>query len=64
MAKVDKETRRIYDDNDPYLQTEEAKQKEFADRYSSSIMILDASKSQIGKKMGFENNGMYAIKVK
>lgn len=64
MAKVDKETRRIYDDNDPYLQTEEAKQKEFADRYSSSVMVLDASKSQIAKKMGFEENGLYAIKVK
>ncbi|MFH0927629.1 MAG: transcription elongation factor Spt4 [Candidatus Micrarchaeota archaeon] len=64
MAKVDKETHRIYPDDDPYLHTEEAKQREFSDRYNSSVLIFDAGRSEIAEKMGFKTPGLYAIKVR
>lgn len=64
MVKVDKQTHRIYQDGDPYLQTEEAKQSEFSDRYASSVLVLDAGRSQIAQKMGFNTPGLYAIKVR
>ena len=64
MVKIDKLTRRIYSDDDPYLQTQEAKQSEFSDRYNSSILVLDAGRSQIAQKMGFATAGLYAIKIR
>jgi len=64
MVKIDKDTHRIYADDDPYLHTEEAKQKDFADRFNSSVLVLDAGRSQIAEKMGFKTPGLYAIKVR
>ncbi|MCX8163014.1 MAG: DNA-directed RNA polymerase subunit E'' [Candidatus Micrarchaeota archaeon] len=64
MVKVDKETRRIYADDDPYLQSPEAKTKDFSDKYSSSIYVIDAEKSKIAKFLGFNSPGLYAIKIK
>lgn len=64
MVKIDKETHRIYTDDDPYLQTEEAKQKEYSDRFNSSVLVLDAGRSEIAQKMGFSTPGLYAIKVR
>jgi len=64
MVKIDKETHRIYADDDPYLQTEEAKQKDFAERFNSSVLVLDAGRSEIAEKLGFKTPGLYAIKVR
>jgi RNA polymerase subunit RPABC4/transcription elongation factor Spt4 len=64
MVKVDKETKRIYDDNDPYLQTPQAKNKEFVEKYSSSVYILDPEKSIIAKKLNIKEPGLYAINIK
>jgi len=64
MVKIDKETHRIYADDDPYLQTEESKQKEYADRFSSSVLVLDAGRSEVAQKMGFKTPGLYALKVR
>ncbi len=64
MVKVDKSTHRIYSDDDPYLQSEQAKQSEFSDRYNSSVLVFDAGRSEIAQKMGFTTPGLYAIKVR
>ncbi|MEM3362303.1 MAG: hypothetical protein QXV64_00890 [Candidatus Anstonellaceae archaeon] len=64
MVKVDKETRRIYADDDPYLQTPEAKTKEFSDKYSSSIYVIEPQKSLVAKFLGINSTGLYAIKIK
>ncbi|MFN3910240.1 MAG: hypothetical protein ACK4J0_03355 [Candidatus Anstonellaceae archaeon] len=63
MVKIDKQTRRIYDDTDPYLQSEEAKNKDFSEKYSSSVYILNPEKSQIAKKLGHNERGLYAIQI-
>jgi len=64
MVKIDKGTRRIYQDDDPYLQTEEGKRKEYSDRFNSSVLVLDAGRSQIAQKMGYDTPGLYAVKVR
>ena len=64
MAKVDKQTKKIYEDNDPYLLSEEARNKEFSDKYSSSIYVIDPEKSSVAKRLNINEPGLYAIQIK
>jgi len=64
MVKVDKQTRKIYEDNDPYLNSEEAKTKEFSDKYSSCIYVIDPEKSIVAKRLNINEPGLYAIQIK
>lgn len=36
----------------------------FSNSYNGLVTVLDAKRSEIAKKMGFEHNGDYVVKVK
>ncbi len=40
------------------------KKGSFTNNFNGLVTILDAKRSKVAKKMGFEHNGDYVIKVK
>ena len=39
------------------------KKNQFSNKYQGEIVLINLEKSEIGKIMGFENKGEYAIKI-
>ncbi|MFA5107991.1 MAG: transcription elongation factor subunit Spt4 [Candidatus Micrarchaeia archaeon] len=64
MVKICKNCRRIYEEIDKCPQCPDGLNMDFSDRYNSSVLVLDASKSEIAQKLDFKTAGLYAIKVK